>query len=75
MADYIHTHPYIAHHKASCGAKKMLTHSFGVANALVAQFGYLALFAPAFPLAPLLAFINNVFEIRIDAVKFCTIYR
>ena len=31
----------------------------------------LALFAPAFSLAPLFAMINNVFEIRIDAVKFC----
>lgn len=28
------------------------------------QFGYLVLFAPAFPLAPLLAFVNNVIEIR-----------
>jgi hypothetical protein len=35
----------------------------------------LALFAPAFPLAPLLALINNIFEIRIDAVKFCTVNR
>eukprot|EP00329_Picozoa_sp_Boothbay-MS584-11_P004683 46890_4 len=37
--------------------------------------GYLALFAPAFPLAPLFAFINNVFEIRIDAIKFCYILK
>ena len=34
------------------------------------QYGYLALFAPAYPLAPLLALINNLFEIRIDANKF-----
>ena len=39
------------------------------------QYGYLALFAPAFPLAPLFALINNIFEIRIDAVKFCTVHR
>ena len=37
------------------------------------QYGYLALFAPAYPLAPLLALINNVFAIRIDAVKFCNV--
>jgi hypothetical protein len=35
----------------------------------------LALFAPAYPLAPLLALLNNVVEIRIDAVKFCTVHR
>jgi hypothetical protein len=35
----------------------------------------LALFAPAYPLAPLLALLNNVVEIRIDAVKFCTVNR
>ena len=35
------------------------------------QFGYLALFSPAYPLAPLLAFLNNVFEIRVDANKLC----
>eukprot|EP01048_Picozoa_sp_COSAG05_P013010 COSAG05_NODE_1345_length_5128_cov_2.221316_3_plen_1405_part_00 len=33
------------------------------------QFGFLALFAPACPIAPLLALINNVTEIRTDAYK------
>jgi hypothetical protein len=47
--------------------------SFDEFNEMAVQYGYLALFAPAYPLAPLLAFINNVFEIRIDAVKFCTV--
>lgn len=42
---------------------------------MVIQYGYLALFAPAFSLAPLFALINNVIEIRIDAVKFCEILR
>ena len=45
--------------------------TFAEFNEMAVQFGYLALFAPAFPLAPLFAFINNVFEIRIDAIKFC----
>ena len=37
------------------------------------QFGYLALFAPACSLAPLLAFINNVTEIRTDAWAVCNL--
>ena len=42
---------------------------------MVIQFGYLALFAPACPLAPALALINNVTEIRTDAYKWCMLYR
>ena len=49
--------------------------SFDEFNEMAVQYGYLALFAPAYPLAPLLALINNVVEIRIDAVKFCTIHQ
>ena len=30
-----------------------------------------ALFAPAYPLAPILSAINNVIEIRVDAMKLC----
>jgi hypothetical protein len=42
---------------------------------MVIQFGYVALFAPACSLAPLLAFINNVTEIRSDAYKVCSLYK
>ena len=49
--------------------------TFDEFNEMVIQYGYLALFAPAYSLAPLCALINNVFEIRIDAVKFCTFLR
>eukprot|EP01043_Picozoa_sp_COSAG02_P008350 COSAG02_NODE_265_length_26599_cov_13.943698_15_plen_760_part_00 len=42
---------------------------------MVTQFGYLALFAPACSLAPLLAFINNVTEIRSDAWKICNLFQ
>lgn len=35
------------------------------------QFGYLALFSPIFPLAPLLAMLNNVVEMRVDATYLC----
>ena len=40
-------------------------------NQMVIQYGYLALFAPACPLAPVLAFVNNCTEIRGDAFKLC----
>jgi len=44
-------------------------------NDRVIQFGYLVLFAPAFPLAPFLAFINNVIEIRSFGFKICRAYK
>jgi hypothetical protein len=30
------------------------------------QIGYVCLFSLAFPLAPLLALVNNIFEIKVD---------
>eukprot|EP00051_Salpingoeca_urceolata_P033512 m.20994 g.20994 ORF g.20994 m.20994 type:complete len:1015 (-) comp6318_c0_seq1:211-3255(-) len=36
---------------------------------MVIQYGFLTLFVASFPLAPLFAVLNNVFEIRIDASK------
>jgi diacylglycerol kinase len=36
------------------------------------QYGFVTLFAAAFPLAPLLALFNNVIEIRTDAIKLVT---
>ena len=44
-------------------------------NDRVIQFGYLVLFAPAYSLAPLLAFINNVIEIRSSGFKMCFAYQ
>eukprot|EP00004_Rigifila_ramosa_P007079 TRINITY_DN179_c0_g1_i1.p1 TRINITY_DN179_c0_g1~~TRINITY_DN179_c0_g1_i1.p1 ORF type:complete len:754 (+),score=213.52 TRINITY_DN179_c0_g1_i1:323-2263(+) len=41
-------------------------------NEMVIQFGYVTLFAAAFPLASLVAFVNNVIEIRTDAIKLLT---
>ena len=41
----------------------------------VIQFGYIVLFAPAFSLAPCLAFINNVIEIRTAGYRFCSAFR
>ncbi|XP_041113958.1 anoctamin-6-like [Polyodon spathula] len=42
---------------------------------MVIQFGFVTLFAASFPLAPLLALVNNLFEIRVDAWKITTQFR
>uniref|UniRef100_A0AC35U6X5 Anoctamin n=1 Tax=Rhabditophanes sp. KR3021 TaxID=114890 RepID=A0AC35U6X5_9BILA len=42
---------------------------------MVIQFGFVTLFVTAFPLAPLFALINNVLEIRMDALKFLSANR
>lgn len=41
----------------------------------VLQYGFVTIFVTAFPLAPLFALINNVFEMRLDAKKFIKYYR
>lgn len=42
---------------------------------LVIQFGFVTIFAAAFPLAPLFALFNNYLEIRIDAFKYLVLTR
>uniref|UniRef100_A0A6P7FJS9 Anoctamin n=1 Tax=Diabrotica virgifera virgifera TaxID=50390 RepID=A0A6P7FJS9_DIAVI len=42
---------------------------------MVLQYGFITIFVTAFPLAPLLALINNVLEMRLDAKKFIKYYR
>ncbi|KAI5725304.1 hypothetical protein M8J77_013668 [Diaphorina citri] len=42
---------------------------------MVLQYGFVVLFVSAFPLAPLFALINNIFETRLDAQKFLKYYR
>ncbi|KAI5088702.1 anoctamin-9-like [Silurus meridionalis] len=47
-------------------------HAFSLFNEfleMVIQFSFTTIFVAAFPLAPLLALINNIFEIRLDAIK------
>lgn len=41
----------------------------------VVQFSFTTIFVAAFPLAPLLALINNIFEIRLDAIKMVRLQR
>jgi hypothetical protein len=38
-------------------------------NEMALQFGYVLLFAPAFPLAPAIALLSNVIENRVDGLK------
>lgn len=42
---------------------------------MILQYGFIVLFVSAFPLAPLFALINNIFETRLDAQKFLKYYR
>ena len=39
------------------------------------QFGYVTLFAVSYPLAALLAWLNNISEIRLDAYQLCNMHR
>lgn len=36
------------------------------------QYGFVTLFVAAFPLAPFLALLNNIIEVRLDAMKLVT---
>lgn len=42
---------------------------------MILQYGFVTLFVAAFPLAPLFALINNIFEIRLDAKKLLNQFR
>ncbi|XP_065159820.1 anoctamin-1-like isoform X3 [Atheta coriaria] len=42
---------------------------------MVVQYGFVTIFVTAFPLAPLFALINNVFEMRLDAKKMIKFFR
>lgn len=46
-----------------------------IASLTVIQFGFVTLFVASFPLAPVLALVNNIFEIRVDAWKITTQFR
>lgn len=42
---------------------------------IILQYGFVTLFVAAFPVAPLFALINNIFEIRLDAKKLLNQFR
>ena len=41
----------------------------------VLQYGFVTMFVAAFPLAPFFAWLNNIFEIRLDAINFTRNFR
>ncbi|XP_059927397.1 anoctamin-9 [Gadus macrocephalus] len=54
------------------------TNAFSLFNEfleMVVQFSFTTIFVAAFPLAPLLALLNNIFEIRLDAIKMISLER
>ena len=57
--------------KPSYTTKAGSSGTFDDYNEMATYFGYFMLFAPAFPLAPLLMLLNNLTEIRGDAFKIC----
>ncbi|KFD72969.1 hypothetical protein M514_00103, partial [Trichuris suis] len=42
---------------------------------MMVQFGYVTLFISLFPLAPLICLLNNIVEVRLDAINFVLSYR
>jgi hypothetical protein len=48
--------------------------TFDEYSEMIIQYGYITLFAAAFPLAPLLAVVNNYIEMRSDTWKWLTSY-
>lgn len=48
---------------------------FGDYNEMVNQFGYVALWSTIWPLAPVMALLNNIVEFRSDAFKLVTHFR
>ncbi|XP_055585585.1 anoctamin-1 [Uranotaenia lowii] len=42
---------------------------------MIIQYGFITIFVVAFPLGPLFALLNNVFETRLDAKKFLLFYK
>jgi len=50
-------------------SEKEIDGTYGDYLEIMIQIGYVVLFSVSFPLAPLLAFVNNIFEIKIDQAK------
>lgn len=42
---------------------------------MIVQFAFVTLFIPVFPLAPAVCFLNNIAEVRVDAINFVTNHR
>lgn len=42
---------------------------------MIVQFAFVTLFVPAFPIAPFVCLLNNILEIRVDAINFVVSHR
>lgn len=64
---------YLEQAKSKCWEESMLGpyDTFSDYTALVIQLGFVLLFSAVFPLAPLIAFFNNIILIRLGAIKLC----
>jgi len=49
--------------------------TFNEYSSLMIQFGYVTMFASSFSLAPAIAFISNVLQVRTDGLKLCKYFR
>ena len=62
-------------HRSVLEGIRFVTRASFAQNITLVVLSVTALFAPAFPLAPFLALVNNLFEIRVDAFNYCTVLR
>uniref|UniRef100_A0A8C7YDR6 Anoctamin n=1 Tax=Oryzias sinensis TaxID=183150 RepID=A0A8C7YDR6_9TELE len=72
MCDYCKHRDWVKNHQLSDVDSFSLFNEF---LEMVIQFSFTTIFVAAFPLAPLLALINNIIEIRLDAIKMVTLER
>lgn len=59
-----HMHPYYDHHEGYFGV-------FDDMNEMAIQYGFIVMWSVSFPASCVLAFVNNVIELRTDANKLC----
>ena len=66
---------YLSQAKSKCWEEAICSSydTFSDYTSMVIQLGFVLLFAAVFPLAPLIAFLNNIILIRLNAVKLCYI--
>lgn len=62
---------YLSDARGKCWEESMMAHyrSFADYSSLAVQFGFVIFFSPVFPLAPMIALINNLFLMRLGAFK------
>ena len=69
--EYLDIPKFIAMHTLinTCDSSLFPSLHLNILSRTVIQYGFITIFVSAFPLAPLFALFNNVFELRLDAKK------